>query len=215
MTRVAFYRHRGTGKLHGADAIRRAAGRYTVNGRKAAMMLPKDPENWSDGTLARLGYDAVTATTPPQIDTARQFLDGRGAKRTEDGWEQVWTVRERHEDVESARREVLRRLHRIADEKRDRGLMITLDGMSMPVRTDLTGITRITGAKMGNRSSRSFVLGDDRTVVLSSTQINAIFDVVDDHVQGCFDRWSQLIETVKGADDPFSVDLKAGWPGDE
>lgn len=216
MIKAAFYRHRDTGALHGADAIRKAARRFTVNGKRAMMILPGNPGHWSDHTLGRLGYDAVEKTAPPTTDPERETLNGRGAEQVDGRWRQKWVVNDRYKTREEAEVAVLRKLHRIAEEKRDGGVPVLLDGQSpMSVRTDLVGVTRITGAKMGGKGVRRYVLSEEETRDLTAEHVDKIFQAVDDHVQGCFDRWADLIDAVKAADDPFSVDLTAGWPGDE
>lgn len=205
MSNVAFYRLRETGALVSAKAVRQRAL------DECGYLHVAKPENWSEEFFDRVGADPVYGTAQPEHDSFSQQARGRYAERMDGGWVQMWVITSRFSNVDEERKAVLRRLHRIADEKRDAG--ITVEGI--PIRTDLTGITRITGAELGSMPERRFVTGEGESVTLTALQVANIFQHVDDHVQGCFDRWAELIHEVNVSDSPASVDLTAGWPSNE
>lgn len=101
--------------------------------------------------------------------------------------------------------------------RRDRALSAGVDVNGLRVQTDDVSQIRITGAALAAQLDPKLKLRwkitGGRFVQFDAPGILAAAQAVRAHVQACYDREAALLEALRAAPDPASVDLSTGWPG--
>lgn len=193
------YRDRKTGAI--------LNGKQARNKRPSALMPPE--KDWSDNAYDFLNIDPVYSSPKPEHDLFFDRAEQRGAKQGEDGkWYQRWEVVSKWSTDAELRQAMINQVRQKASRYRESG--ITVDGVF--VKTNAEGRANIAVAVQSDKDPRTFVAGDE-VHSLSKTEINNIFQAMDDYVQKCWDNEATLIQQIRDSSDPRNeVDMEAGWP---
>ncbi len=172
------------------------------------LSIPKDHAKWKPSFLEKNSLRPVYRGKEPEYNHATQRLTGRVARSVDGKLVETWKVVSRFDSIEQEREAAIRHV-KSACERAWRSGRVVVDGV--PYRTDEKGIALLGTTTYYNRKNRHIVAGNDvfeRTPV----QLREAKKQCDAFVQACFDRAAELIDAIKGSDDPFGLDLESGWP---
>lgn len=112
-----------------------------------------------------------------------------------------------YNSVEAVRERLTAQVIALMIEKQDGG--ITFNGI--PVSTDNNANGDLTGAKLAPKASRKIVTrkGGGAKVVMTSAQLDALFDAVEQYRQDVMDRAYDLLTAIEAEQ---AVDVDTGWP---
>lgn len=102
------------------------------------------------------------------------------------------------------------RVVQIMIEKQDGGVVFN----GLPVSTNNSAIGDLMGAKLAPKASRKIVtrLGGGMKTILTSAQLDSLFNAVEKYRQDVMDKAYDLIVALDAAQDPTTVNINVGWP---
>lgn len=167
------------------------------------------PKNASPEAFEPYGLVQVTPQEVSNDPSYQEVQYAQTPELVEGSWVLPATVIDMPLELRKHRmKEQLRELH----ESRA-GKEVIFNGM--PVPTNDRSISRMLGGKANAKAGRKLLLKNGGRAVMTSAQLSAMADAVDDYVQAVMDRAYDLAEAIDNATDHAglsAIDLNSGWP---